>query len=128
MITEEARQECEGDETCLRLARTLCRRFCNDFPDAEKCQTHCCPYVCNYRGHCRRECRPDLTSPPQPYDEDETLRIRYRREIPLLVQKNTRSWKFNAMPIHNYQYGSITGTTIDSVWAQGDSMAVVNIE
>lgn len=136
-ISDEAREECEQvslhRNACLRKARWFCTNYCSQFPDTDKCDTHCegeakpCREVCRPNGHCHTEC---AELPSQPEDEPAAagdLRLLYRPNIPLLVRRDVygRGWKYNALPIHEFQYGRITGTSIDSIWAQGDSYEVV---
>lgn len=125
MISAEARIECQRDPQCLKQAHAFCQNYCRRFPEADKCSTHCCTsqYVCRY-GRCRYECTTPVTE-REPLPSAADLRIAYKRDIPLLVHKNPRSWKFNAMPINQFMYGLITGTSVDSMWAQGDTLQVV---
>lgn len=143
-ISNEAYRECLQQslhrKTCLRKARWFCRGYCDRFPGADKCATHCtdaaedgyddddsCREVCRPSGRCELECDdPEVEAALEDLG-DGPLRIQYRPNIPLLVHRNVygRGWKFNALPIQEYQYGNITGTSVDSIWAQGDTLEVV---
>ena len=145
LISREAHEDCMRQSlhrgACLRKARWFCETYCQmvGHADTGKCATHCTDdeaLAAPPPGPGRKVCRPsgrcemEYDDPPgedEHEHEHEQLRIRYRPNIPLLVHRNVygRGWKFNALPIHEYQYGSITGTSIDSVWAQGDTLEVV---
>ena len=83
-ISDEAREECEQvslhRNACLRKARWFCTNYCSQFPDTDKCDTHCegeakpCREVCRPNGHCHTECA-ELPSQP----EDEPMRSRTRK-------------------------------------------------